>query len=64
MPQLTKAAVYQGELAKLLRWPYHAKVMNTLAATSNRTVCKGKGIADKFMATPSVVNGAKPQAMR
>jgi len=42
-PQLTRAAVYQGVLARFFRWPYQAKVMKTLLAISSRTVCAGTG---------------------
>src|SRR6266571_1626007 len=38
MPQLTMAATYQGRSARLRRCAYHAMVMNTLEAMSNRTV--------------------------
>src|SRR5688572_13193306 len=46
MPQLTKAAMYQGAVARFFRWPYQAMVMNTLEATSSRMVCSGKGMEE------------------
>src|SRR3954471_23598493 len=44
MPQLTKAATYQGAVARFFRWPYQARVMNTLEAISSSTVCSEKGM--------------------
>ena len=50
MPQLTSAATYQGDVARFFRWPYQAKVMKTLLATSSKTVCRLMGSEDrKFM---------------
>ena len=43
MPQLTSAATSHGEVAWLRRWPYHAKVMNTLEAISRPMVCTDTG---------------------
>jgi tRNA pseudouridine32 synthase/23S rRNA pseudouridine746 synthase len=43
MPQLTNAATYQGAVARVRRWPYQAKVMNTLDAISSSTVCSDRG---------------------
>jgi hypothetical protein len=40
MPQLIKAATYQGDWDKFLRCPYQAKVMNKLEAMSISTVSK------------------------
>lgn len=39
MPQLTRAATYHGAVARFFRWPYQAKVMNTLLRMSSNTVC-------------------------
>src|SRR6185436_4782219 len=38
MPQLTSAAMYHGRSERLRRCAYHAKVMNTFEAVSNRMV--------------------------
>src|SRR5690606_29736848 len=43
IPQLTSAAVYQGEDARFLRCPYQANVMKPLLATRSRMVCSGMG---------------------
>ena len=43
MPQLTRAAKYQGAVARFLRWPYQAIVMNTLEAASSKMVCSENG---------------------
>src|SRR4051812_27770822 len=39
MPQLTSAAMYQGEVARFFRCPYQAKVMKMLEPISSSTVC-------------------------
>src|SRR5205809_338191 len=41
IPQLTIAATYHGRSAMFFKWAYHSKVMNTLDATSSRTVING-----------------------
>ncbi len=43
MPQPTNAAIYHGDVARFLRWPYQAKVMKTLLASSNKTACSEMG---------------------
>src|SRR5664279_2680713 len=44
MPQLNRAAMYHGAVARFLRWPYQAKVMKILLPTSNKMVCKDRGM--------------------
>ncbi len=44
IPQLTSAATYQALVCMFFRWPYHAKVMNTLEAVSSSAVCIHTGI--------------------
>ncbi len=38
MLQLTSAAIHHGLLLRFFRWPYQAKVMNTLDAASSNAV--------------------------
>src|SRR5665647_2115180 len=49
MPQLTRAATYQGAVARFLRWPYQAIVMKTLEATSSRIVCSENGSEESVL---------------
>src|SRR6266481_7413934 len=53
MPQLISAALYQGDWLKFLRWPYHAKVINTLEPTSN-TVVSSNGCKIQFISVYKV----------
>src|SRR3990167_10362271 len=62
MPQLTSAAVYQGTVAKLFRWPYQAKVMNTLLAISNTMVCQDRGMEDRKLMAAIILRHAKSPA--
>ena len=48
IPQLTSTAVQRAEVL-YLRWPYHAKVMNTLEAARSSTVGT-TGCANTFIA--------------
>src|SRR5678815_2153153 len=41
MPQLTRAAIYQGRSARLRRCAYQANVMNTFDTTRRQTVSSG-----------------------
>lgn len=38
IPQLAKAAIYQGEVDRFFRCPYQAKVMKTFEANNNSKV--------------------------
>jgi hypothetical protein len=54
MPQLTKAATYQGAVARFFRWPYQAIVMNKLDAASNRMACNANGIGKAEFMPPII----------
>jgi hypothetical protein len=56
MPQLTSAAIYQGDEAKFFRWPYQANVINRLDTVSINAVTN-KGLETRFMVQIEAVYG-------
>ena len=63
MPQLARAAQYQGAVARFFKCPYQAKVMKTLLPISSSTVCSGKGRFWRvFMA--EIISGPMKKALR
>src|SRR3954451_1751033 len=57
MHQLMTAAMYHGEPARFFRWPYHAKVMNTLDPISSSTACSEGWRAEAMAFMPGLCEG-------